>query len=268
MFSCKYCKVVCLVVVFFVLSCNKEDPGFSGDMALLKEVCFGLEKMYVYTYNNDNQLYEEKSKWYYTKYNYSRGRLESSDHYLDQRVFSSSSTLSDSAYHRTDWVNPNNTEKYSTTSYEYENGKLVTTSNYLGYSTYSYDENNRITRRTHYHNEVISGYHDFFYDENGNLTKELHYIVPESGEPELQTTTEFIFDNKHNPYLAFSSLMNPGLYTNKNNIVEETYTIHFEVDSSVEKIQVTENIYEYNEAGYPVLKNGNVEYRYYYKTFY
>jgi YD repeat-containing protein len=246
-----------------VLSCDKEEPGFSGDTALLKEVCFDLEKMYVYTYTSDNQLYEEKSKWHYTKYNYNRGSLVASDHYLDQRVFSSSSTLSDSAFNRTDWVNPDNTEKYSTTFYEYENGKLVRTLNNLGFSTYSYDDNDRISRRTYYHNEEISGYHDYLYDKIGNLTEELHYIVAKSGGAELQTTTEYEFDNKHNPYRTFSSLMVPGLHTNINNIIKKTYTIHFEVDSSIEKVQVTENVYEYNEAGYPVLKNGNVEYRYY-----
>ncbi|MBN1925027.1 MAG: hypothetical protein JW798_04260 [Prolixibacteraceae bacterium] len=263
MFSCRYFKAVCLFVAFFVLSCDKEEPGYSDDMALLKEVCYGSEKMYVYTYNEKNQVLEEKTKWHYTKYNYSWGRLISSDHYLDQRVFSSSSTLADSAFNRTDWVSPENTEKYSTTTYKYEGNRLVKTSNYLGYSTFSYDESNRISRRTHYHDDVVSGYHDFFYDEYGNLAKELYYFISEKGEPELQTTTEYEFDDKKNPYRAFSSLMIPGLHTNVNNIIKETYTILFEVDSSIENVRVTENEYEYNDAGYPIFKNGTVEYRYY-----
>ena len=57
--------------------------------------------------------------------------------------------------------------------------------------------------------------------------------------------------------------MKPGLYSNTNNIIKETYTLHFEVDDDIEAVQITENSYEYNEEGYPIRKNGNTEYVYY-----
>jgi hypothetical protein len=65
-----------------------------------------------------------------------------------------------------------------------------------------------------------------------------------------------------NPYQAFRRLTTPGKYTNPNNIIKETYTIHFEVDSSIQKIQVTNTSYEYNNLGYPVKVNDNTEYIY------
>ena len=79
---------------------------------------------------------------------------------------------------------------------------------------------------------------------------------------ELSTTTEYKYDIMHNPYQAFRRLITPGIYTNQNNIVKETYTIHFEVDASIEKVQITENSYEYNDMGYPIKKNEVTEYLY------
>ena len=79
---------------------------------------------------------------------------------------------------------------------------------------------------------------------------------------ELTTTTEYEYDNMHNPYQSFKRLITPGIYTNQNNIVKETYTLHFEIDQFTEKVQITENLYEYNDMGYPVMVNGLKEYVY------
>ena len=65
-----------------------------------------------------------------------------------------------------------------------------------------------------------------------------------------------------NPYQSFKRLITPSIYTNQNNIVKEIYTIHYEVDASIEKVQITENSYEYNDKGYPVKVNGVKEYVY------
>lgn len=113
-----------------------------------------------------------------------------------------------------------------------------------------------------YWKNEISGYFDFFYDGNGNLFKEVKYLVPSTGLAQLLTTTDFEYDNKENPYRSFKRLMTPGIYTNRNNITKETYTLHIEVDPWTEKVHTTENIYEYNDIGYPVRVNGTVEYVY------
>lgn len=99
---------------------------------------------------------------------------------------------------------------------------------------------------------------------NGTLViKELHYWILASRDSELQTTTEYEFEDKQNPYKVFNTLMIPGRYTNSNNIIKKTYTIHFEVDQSIDKVQITENTYRYNSQGYPISKNDSETYVYY-----
>ncbi len=88
------------------------------------------------------------------------------------------------------------------------------------------------------------------------------YIL-ENGTPELQTSTEYEFDNKHNPYFPFGKLLNPGQNTNPNNIVKETYTLHSEVDKFIDKVQIKEYNYEYSSMGYPISRSDGFEYVYY-----
>jgi len=106
-----------------------------------------------------------------------------------------------------------------------------------------------------YWENELSHYIDYIYDESGNLINETKYRVLSTGITELLTTTEYEYDNMHNPFLAFKRLMSPSKYTNANNIVKEIYTIHFEVDGITGKVQITENSYEYNDEGYPIKKN-------------
>ena len=43
---------------------------------------------------------------------------------------------------------------------------------------------------------------------------------------------------------------------------KKPYTLNFDVDPSIEKVQITENSYEYNDKGYPIKVNGVTEYVY------
>ena len=79
----------------------------------------------------------------------------------------------------------------------------------------------------------------------------------------MQSATVYEFDDMHNPYRAFKHAIPPGVYTNVNNITKETITLHFEVDETVDRIQVIDNYYIYNAAGYRISKNDAVEYIYY-----
>jgi hypothetical protein len=56
--------------------------------------------------------------------------------------------------------------------------------------------------------------------------------------------------------------MTPGIFTNGNNIITETHTVHLEPGQGSGKIQVTRNNYKYNAIGYPESMNGNVVYLY------
>jgi len=87
-------------------------------------------------------------------------------------------------------------------------------------------------------------------------------IVLPTGIAELTTTTEYEYDNMHNPYQSFERLTTPGVFTNPNNITKETYTLNFDVAPSSEKVQITRNTYEYNDKGYPLKVNNLTEYVY------
>ena len=86
--------------------------------------------------------------------------------------------------------------------------------------------------------------------------------IPSPGVVELITTTQYVYDNQQNPFKSFKQLMLPGINTNVNNISKETYTINSKNDQASDKIQITQNTYEYNANGFPVSKNGNVKYIY------
>lgn len=262
----KRIKIICLILIVFLSACDKEDSGLnhSNNSGLIYQVKFDSELYFEYTYNESNQIVEEKSKLHYSKHNYQNGKLISSDYYIDPGMYSSSGAIADSAWNRKEWVNPTNTEKNSTKTYSYDNeGKIIKSENYLGICEYRYDDKNRINRQTFYFDNERTGYIDFIYDDNDNLIKRFHYWILASGEPELQTTTVNEFDNKFNPYKAFNSLMIPGLYTNTNNIIKEAYTIHFEVDQFIDNVQITENSYKYSSQGFPISKNDSEIYIYY-----
>ncbi|MBT3386098.1 MAG: hypothetical protein HN778_19090 [Prolixibacteraceae bacterium] len=261
-----------LIVVFALFSCEKGSFYEKiGDGTLLKQVIIEGEVFYEYNYNSADLILEEKNKFHYTKYTYnSKNQMIQSDSYWDERLASSSSYILDEAQKRTEWVSPENTERDVYSTYKYtRNGQLEkrTThrlnSDYTSYSLFSYNKQGRIERITSYHAEKASSYDLYTYDAIGNLTKKERFNILGSGTTELQTTTEYEFDYKHNPYLPFMELIYPGKNTNPNNIVKETYTLHFEVDDFIDNIQITEYSYEYNLKGYPIRRNVFFEYVYY-----
>jgi hypothetical protein len=265
-------KVILLFIISVaLLACEKEQHlvTWSSDVPLLTKVQFGDESYYEYIYTNANLISEEKSRFFYTKHTYDSGNsLIKSEFYMDPAMFSSSSMVIQEAMKRKQWVNAGNTSKSLTKTYEYkDNGQLYRINfirpsvNDSEFSEYTW-ENERISRQSMYRKRLLTGYIDFVYDDRGNLIKQTKYYVPVSGIPELSTTSEYEFDYMGNPFRSFRGLSIPGKYTNPNNIVKETYTIHFEFDASVQKVQITTNSYKYNIDGYPVEVNGEVEYVY------
>lgn len=258
-----------LTFFMFLFSCERDnffDPEFYGDGVLLQEVKAEGETYYRYTYNEAGFVLEEKSKFHYTNHTYnSKNQLIQSDYYWDTRIASSSSYVLDEAIKRTEWVSPENTERDTYTTYEYSsNGQLqksVSHRSINDFAIYNY-ENDRIAKRTSYHENKPSVLDKYDYDYAGNLIKVQRFYILANGSEELTTTTEYEFDDKHNPYFPFRKLMIPGKHTNPNNITKETYTLHFEVDAFIEPIQVTEYSYEYNLLDYPAKRSDGFEYIY------
>jgi hypothetical protein len=152
--------------------------------------------------------------------------------------------------------------------YEYnQNGQLIKYSinriktNYKSYSVFEYNAKGQISKETWYSDDKATGNTIYTYNDAGNLILKTRNDILADGSFKLSTTTEYEFDNKKNPYLLFKMQL-PGIYTNQNNIIKETYTLWFEVDAFVDKVQITDTIYEYNDNGYPVKQNGTVEFVY------
>jgi hypothetical protein len=254
-----------------LFSCKKEKQIIieNTDIPLISKVLIGGETYMDYSYNEANLVSEEKSKFHYTKHTYNdNNQLTASDFYWDISMASSNSSVIEAALNRKDWVNPDNTPKSISHSLEYNGrGQLVRkfyirpSENSPKFVEFLY-ENDRIVRATGYSNSSISGYTDYEYDDNGNITRQTKYNLSSKGITELSTTTEYEYDNMHNPYQSFKRLTDPGVFTNRNNITKETYTLNFEVDPSIEKVQITKNSYEYNDKGYPIKVNGETEYVY------
>ena len=256
-------------LTFFSCEKDKQMIAENTDIPLISKVLIGGESFLEYTYSDANLIFEEKNKFTYTKHSYNdKNLLTTSEFYLDPAMHSSSSIVIESAANRKEWVNSENTSKSLTKTYEYNDKEQLIRVTYIRpsvsnseYSEFTY-ENDRIIRQTMYWQNEISNYFDYFYDGKGNLIKQTKYRVPATGTAELLTTTEYEFDNMQNPYQSFKRLITPSKYTNQNNITKETYTIHFEVDASIQKVGVTNNTYEYNDKGYPVKVNGEAEYLY------
>ena len=73
---------------------------------------------------------------------------------------------------------------------------------------------------------VATGYIDYTYDNKGNLAGESLYNLPASGTAELITITQIYLRQPTNPFKLSNKLQIPGINTNVNNILKETYTIH------------------------------------------
>jgi len=255
----------------FFFSCEKDKQLIieNIDIPLLSKVLTGGVTYMEYSYNGANLITEEKSKFTYTKHSYNDNNLlTTSEFYIDPATFSSDLHVIEASMNRKEWVNPDNTAKSLTQTFEYDGDGQLARNTYTRpsgtnseYSEFTF-ENDRISRQTMYWQNVMSFYIDYIYDEKGNLIKESKYHVPSTGIAELWTTTEYEYDNMHNPFLAFKRIMTPSKYTNPNNITKETYTIYFEVDQWTQNVQITNNTYEYNNKGYPTKVNGEAEYVY------
>ena len=256
-------------LIFF--SCEKDKQLIieNTDIPLISKVLIGGEIYMEYSYNDANLVIEEKNKFHYAKHTYNDiNQLITSDFYWDMRIASSNSSVLEAAMNRKEWVNPDNTPKSISHVLEYNSMKHIIRKSFIRPSENNSDfmefqyENDRIVRTTGYNNNSISGYTDYLYDNNGNIIKETKCRMSSTGIAELSTTTEYEYDNMHNPYQSFKRLITPGVYTNPNNITKETYTLNFDVDPSIEKVQITEYTYEYNAIGYPIKVNGETEYVY------
>ena len=88
-------KIILLLILLpLVISCEKENLVVTENthIPLIYKVISGDKTYAEYTYNDENLVMEEKSKFHYTKYNYNdKNELTSSEHYFDMAMASSDS---------------------------------------------------------------------------------------------------------------------------------------------------------------------------------
>jgi len=266
-------KVFVLILASFLIlhSCEKvKEPQIENeDIPLISKEIYSSDLIIEYTYNEVNLLKERKTKWFYKCYSYNNNnQLISYDMYQDLRIVSSDLETYQQAMNRTDWVTPENTEISGRGNYYYKQDKLekieVTRlpSENKSITTFEYDNNDRILRKTFYYNNLPDSYIEYSYDEKGNLILETHKDLID-GSSVVSITKVYEFDDKNNPFKAFKRLLLPGLYSNENNIIKETVILYFDVPGmDVDKVQITESTYEYNNKGYPIKKDNKVQYEY------
>ncbi len=262
---------LCLICIVISLSCQKEEDFTIGntESLLLSQIVIDQIPSFGYTYNTEKLINEEKSKFAYTVNHYNENnQLVSTDYYANLAVLSQNPQVFEAAMNQATWVNPTASNFSGTIKYEYNvNGQLVkaiySPANASPQSSqFSYDENERINRQNLYWEDNQVGYIRYSYDFGGNLIEESLYNISTAGGDEISTTTRYKFDKKQNPFKLTSKLMIPGIYTNRNNIIKEIQTIHLTAEQGGDIVAVTENAYKYNVNGYPIGKNGNVEYVY------
>ena len=263
---------LCILLVVIIISCKKEEliVAENSEVMFLNEVIMNDQPYYQYSYNDSNLISDESSKLDFLKHHYNgKNQLVSSDYFWNNSIMSSDIKTIETTLSQNDMVTSANSTKGGTITYEYNSsGQLAKAifnrlqSANSEYSVFSHDEKNRINKQILYWNSVATGYIEYSYDEKGNLTKEILYDQSANGVAEPSATTKYVFDNKQNPYKSFNSLMIPGINTNRNNVIKEVYIVHIKAGLVTEKVQTTENSYEYNMNGYPVSKNGNVQYIY------
>lgn len=263
---------ICLFFVAVFLSCKKEDFLIDSNTSvsnLLSQVKTDNQPSIAYSYNVSNIVSEEKSKYDFTSYRYNdKNLLVTADYYTNYNILSSDLQVVETCLNMKDWFTADNANKGGSINYEYNDKQQLVKSVYstpsgsYQFSEFSYGTNDRITRQLLYWEDTKTGYIDYSFDDKGNLIEENLYYLSTAGVAELITTTRYEFDNQQNPYKSVSRLMTPGINTNINNITKETCTIHLNASQGADKVEVTENSYKYNSSGFPISKNGNIEYIY------
>jgi hypothetical protein len=261
----------CLFFVIIILSCKKEEPLIvsNANVSLLSQVITDNQPSLEYTYNGANLMSDEKTKYDLSSYHYNdKNQLLSVDCYANYSILSADQSIAAAAMNQTAWVTASSANKAGTINFEYDSdGKLVKStytplSGSSQYSQFSYDANNKITTQSLYWDNKESGYISYLYDDKGNLIKESLYNLATDGVAELSTTTQYEYDNQQNPFKPVSKLLTPGVNTNQNNVIKETYSVSLKTALASDDVYVTQNTYEYSPNGFPISKNGNVKYVY------
>lgn len=251
--------IILIIVAFLCFAtCKKENKNenLCYSPTLISQVNSGDLAVHGLTYNSNCLIYESTQPYMYKKYSYDdQNTLTKVEIAYSFSPFSCVMIPGQSTE-----TDPRKASVSEYTEFKYDDAlRLTEKLNYfissgnpvLTYNqTYDY-ENNKIVKLSTFNAQgVLTEYHDYQYDENGNLTKDDQYS--NYSGIELIGTIIYEFDNKNNPYRVFASEGNPGINSNKNNIIKETFISYA---GTAESQSTKHYIYEYNRLDYPVKIN-------------
>lgn len=253
----KYLLIIIVVFLCFTM-CTKEEKNenLCYSSTLISQVNFGDQAIHGLTYNSNCLIYESTEPFKYQKFSYDeRNLLNKVEVAYSFNPFSCvmipGQTLES---------DPRKAEVSQYSEFEYDDAlRLTKKSDYftgngnsqlISYQTYDY-ENDRIIKLSIFNPQgLLIEYHDYTYDNNGNITRDDQYS--NYSVIKLAKTILYEFDDKKNPYQVFACEGNPGKYTNKNNITQETSVSY---NGTSESRNTRLNVYEYNSLDYPVRIN-------------
>jgi len=237
-------------------SCEKESNLCQDNTKIRQVNADDLIKEQM-TYNSDCRVSEYVQEFSYKKYAYnSQGQLIKTEQAI---ILDPTSCFMPTPSSGETFTDPRKAPITQYNTYEYdEEGRLSKKQSYflngeqfhlVSYQTYDY-ENGLMKQMNRYNpqNELTER-NTYTSDENGNIIHDEYFFKETETSFVLISRNEYVFDDKVNPYRIFEDEGIPGVYTNRNNIVKNTFTGY---DSN---IYTTEYSYEYNDSGLPVKMN-------------
>ena len=250
--------LIIIVVFLCFTTCKKEDKNenLCYSSTLISQVNSGNLAVHGLTYNINCLINESTEPFLYKRFSYdARNILNKVEMAYSFSPFSCAMIPGQSLE-----SDPRKAEVSQYSEFEYDSAlRLTKKSNYFinsgnpqltSYQTYDYENDKIVKSGTFNPQGLLTQYHDYIYDDNGNIKRDDVYIN-NSGMKLVQTIT-YEFDNKNNPYQVFACEGNPGIYTNRNNVIKETSVSYYGTDESRNSKL---NVYEYNSLGYPVKIN-------------
>lgn len=248
-------------MIFIVNGCTK-DVYLPGANSLLKKIKNGDYIVEEISYNQNNLVSEVNSTIFYRKFHYNQNLKLIKEEVAISPDSYSSSILPGTTH---EFVDPEKTGISMYHLYEYDNnGNLTRQLNYIprdgedefrSKRTFEYNDNNLISKELLYNSDnVVTQFRTYQYDSNSNVVEEDYYsylFIPSGTGPKHLSRITFEYDSFFNPYKIFEQSGNPGISTNRNNIIK-TKTINYDPVPGIDANSESTTSYEYNfETGYP-----------------
>ncbi len=250
-------------------SCEKDNNLIYEDYQssiLIRQIKASEDDMQIITYYNTSSVFEHLQRFSYRKFLYN-GQNE----LMKIEIAMTLNALSCAIIPGTAFEDGDDPRKAKIGQYiefEYSNEGILKSKNsyfmnddtpqLMQYEEFEYSQNEVVKINVLNPRDQLTHYYTYLYDQIGNVLEEEHYYMQNGDVAKLQTRILYEYDDKSNPHKVFEHEGTPGINTNTNNITRQTSINYY---GEEEQSYTIENVYEYNDLGYPVKKN-HLEYIY------